>query len=61
MRALGMGGSRVQVLAVAHFVPVVQQRERKVADLEAAGAIPAGDTFFAVSSNKQDSGFWIRL
>lgn len=52
MRAFGMGGSRVQVLAVApFFVPVVQQTERKVANLEAAGAIPAGD-IIAVSSNK---------
>ena len=30
------------------FVPVVQQTERKVADLEAAGAIPAGDSFCRV-------------
>ena len=28
------------------FVPVVQQTECKVANLEVAGAIPAGDTFY---------------
>ena len=28
------------------YVPVVQQTECKVANLEAAGAIPAGDTFY---------------
>ena len=32
----------------SNFVPVVQQRERKVANLEAAGAIPAGDIFCRV-------------
>ena len=47
MHALGKGESGAQVPAVAPiFVPVVQQRERKVADLEGAGAIPAGDDFW---------------
>ena len=58
MHALGMGDSGAQVPAAAPlFVPVVQQTERKVADLEVAGAIPAGDSFLAVSSNSRTPDF----
>lgn len=60
MHILGKDERGAQVSLVAPLkVPVVQQIERKVADLEVAGAIPAGNKYRVVQLTKMHQGSWL--